>query len=78
VPGGSWFGLFAPKGTPVEIVQRIAAELERALGAPGAREAVLKFGQYPDFVGPAAFAARIRSDDTTYRDLIAQTGIKAE
>lgn len=78
VPGGSWFGLFAPRGTPADVVQRIAGDLERALAAPGTREMLQKFGQYPDFTGPAAFAARIRSDSATFRDLIAQAGIKVD
>jgi tripartite-type tricarboxylate transporter receptor subunit TctC len=78
VPGGSWFGLFAPRGTAPEIIGRIAAEMERALAAPGAREQMQKFGQYPDFSGPTAFAARIRQDSATYRDLIRAAGIKVE
>jgi tripartite-type tricarboxylate transporter receptor subunit TctC len=78
VPGGSWFGLFAPKGTPSEIVNRVSTEMERALAAPGAREQLQKFGQYPDFSGPAAFAARIRQDSATYRDLIQAAGIKVD
>ena len=78
VPGGSWFGLFAPKGTPAEIVNRVAAEMERSLAAPGAREQLQKFGQYPDFSGPAAFAARIRQDSATFRDLIQAAGIKVD
>jgi len=78
VPGGSWFGLFAPKGTPADVVARVSAELERAVAAPGTREALLRFSQYPDFRGPAAFAARIKEDSATYRDLIRDAGIKVE
>jgi tripartite-type tricarboxylate transporter receptor subunit TctC len=78
VPGGSWFGLFAPKGTPADVVARLSAELERAVAAPGTREALLRFSQYPDFRGPDAFAARIREDSATYRDLIRDAGIKVE
>lgn len=78
VPGGSWFGLFAPKGTPADVVARLAAELERAVAAPGTREALLRFSQYPDFQGPTAFADRIRQDSATYRDLIRDAGIKVE
>jgi tripartite-type tricarboxylate transporter receptor subunit TctC len=78
VPGGSWFGLFAPRGTPADVLARLSAELERALAAPGTRGALLRFSQYPDFRGPAAFAERIRQDSATYRDLIRDAGIKVE
>jgi tripartite-type tricarboxylate transporter receptor subunit TctC len=70
--------VFAPKGTPPEVVTRLATELERALASPGARETLLKFSQFPDFKGPAAFATRIREDSATYRDLIQQAGIKVD
>lgn len=78
VPGSSWFGLFAPKGSPTEAIERIAAEVERAMTAPAAREPLLKFSQYPEFKGPAAFAKQIAADSAFYKDLIARTGIKAE
>ena len=78
MPESGWFGLFAPKGTPAEAITRMAAEIERALAGPGTREALLKFGQYAEFRGPDAFAARVRADTVTFRDLIAQAGIKLD
>jgi tripartite-type tricarboxylate transporter receptor subunit TctC len=78
VPGGSWFGLFAPRGTPPEIVERLALESEKAMSAAGTRELLLKFSQYPDYKGPAAFAKQIQSDNAVYRDLINRAGIKID
>ena len=78
MPGGSWFGLFAPRGTPPEIVARIAAESEKAVAAPGVREQMLKFSQYPDFRGPQAFARQIRDDTAFYKDLIEKAGIRVD
>ena len=77
-PDSGWFGLFAPKGTPADAIARMAAELERATAAPGTREALLRFGQHPQFIGPDAFAARVRADTVMFRDLIAQAGIKLD
>ena len=78
MPDSGWFGLFAPKGTPAEAVARMAAELERATAAPGTREALLRLGQHPQFIGPDAFAARVKADTVMFRDLIAQAGIKLD
>ena len=78
MPDSGWFGLFAPKGSPAEAIARMAAELERATAAPGAREALLRFGQHPMFLGPDAFAARVKADTAMFRDLIAQAGIKLD
>lgn len=77
-PTSSWFGLFAPRGTPTDAIDRMAADLQRALAADGTRETLQRFGQYPDFRGPAAFAERIREDSAMYRELIAAAGIKVE
>ena len=78
VPGGSWFGLFAPRGTPPEVVNRVAAEVDKALAAPGVREQLVKFSQFPDYRGPDAFAKQIREDSVFYKDLIEKVGIKVE
>ena len=78
VPGGSWFGLFAPRGTPAAVVNRLAAEVEKALAGAEVRDAVLKFSQYPDFKGPQAFARQVAEDRAFFKELIEKTAIKAE
>lgn len=78
MPDSGWFGLFAPKGTPADAIARMAAEIERALAAPGTRETLVKFGQFPQYIGPDAFAARVKADTAMFRDLIAQAGIKLD
>jgi tripartite-type tricarboxylate transporter receptor subunit TctC len=78
MPDSGWFGLFAPKGTPADAIARLAAELERATTAPGAREALVRFGQYPMYLGPDAFAARVKADTVLFRDLNAKLGIKLD
>ena len=77
-PGGSWFGLFAPRGTPPEILRRVAAEAERAMKAPGIDEQLVKIGQYVDFRGTEAFARTIRDDSAFYKKLVESAGIMAE
>ena len=78
MPGGSWFGLFAAKATPAAVVARMASEVEKVVTGPEAREAMLKFSQYPDFKGPQAFAKQVQDDRAFFKDLIDKAGIKAE
>jgi tripartite-type tricarboxylate transporter receptor subunit TctC len=75
---GTWFGLVAPRGTPPEIVQRIAAEAKKALAAPGVKERMVQFSQYPDFLGPDEFAKQIRADNKFFKDLIKDLDIKIQ
>ena len=74
----SWFGLFAPKGTPAPIIQRLSTEIQRFMTAPEVRQSLLKVGQYPDFVGPEAFARQIRDDSQAFKDLIVKAHIHVD
>jgi tripartite-type tricarboxylate transporter receptor subunit TctC len=48
----AWFALFAPKGTPDPVVQRLAAEIEKVLKRPDIREKMAKLGAEPRFMNP--------------------------
>ncbi len=74
----SWFGLFAPKGTPAPIVARMAEETRKALAQPGVREQLLLSAMYPDFEGSADFTKRVRNDAAYLKEVIQKEGIKAD
>jgi tripartite-type tricarboxylate transporter receptor subunit TctC len=46
----AWFALFAPKGTPEQIVQRLSTEIEKILQRPDIREKMAKLGAEPRFM----------------------------
>ena len=48
----AWFALFAPRGTPEPIVQRLATEIEKILKRPDIREKMAKLGAEPKFMNP--------------------------
>ena len=74
---GSWFGVFAPKGTPKEIVDRMAAALARGLQSAGVEGQLSRMSLYPDFRGPDGFSRQIREDIESYKKLFERTGLKA-
>jgi tripartite-type tricarboxylate transporter receptor subunit TctC len=74
----SWFGMFAPRGTPPEIIARMAAESQKVMSAPGARQSLLLSAMYPDYEGSADFVKRVRADSQFFRDIIQKEGIKAD
>jgi tripartite-type tricarboxylate transporter receptor subunit TctC len=76
---GSWYGLFAPAGTPSAIVEKINAETQRIFTDPAFRDRVLA----PSFIysiasSPEQFTARIRSDSAKWGKVIREANIKAE
>lgn len=74
----SWFGLFAPRGTPAPIVERVSAEVQKILAEPAAKQRLEGFSQYPDYEDPATFAKTVAEDSAMYKQLIDVLGIKAD
>ena len=74
----TWFGVFAPAGTPRDIVARLHDELTRALAAPDVREKMLNLGAEPVGNKPEEFAAYIRAEAEKYARVIKASGAKAD
>ena len=74
----SWLGFFGPAGLPSPIVQRLNAELLKALHAPDTR-AKLETAGMP-VIGSSAedFAVVVRNDIEMYRKIATGAGIKPE
>jgi tripartite-type tricarboxylate transporter receptor subunit TctC len=73
-----WFGLFAPAGTPPDIVRKVSEDSARALALPAMRE--LLASQGADIVGsaPAVFSGRVTGEIGKWRKVIQDAGIKPE
>ncbi len=78
IDGRSWFGMFAPRGTPPAIIERMAQEARKAMEAPGTRQQLLLSAMYPDYEEPVAFGKRVREDSRYFREVIQKENIKAD
>ena len=81
VPGYSivlWYGLMAPGATPAELVNRLNAEVTKALSDADIRTRLATQGVDAAASTPAAFATLIASDLKKYADLIKRAGMKAD
>jgi len=79
LPGYSslgWFGLFAPAGTPRQVVARISADTKTVLTLPEAKQRLAEQGAEPEPSTPDAFAAFVNSDIAKWLALAQRTGIK--
>ncbi len=74
----SWNGLLAPSATPDAVVQRMNAEVNRALAAPAVVEAFQKGGIASLSGTPVQFAAFIQSEIARYADVIRRANITPE
>ena len=57
-----WFGLFAPRGTPAEIVQKINADVAAILADPVVVDLIAKQGAAPLVSTPAEFRQQLERD----------------
>ena len=75
---GTWFGVFAPAGTPREIVTKLNTELIRILNTPNMKERLANLGAEPMGNTPEQFAAFIKSEIPKYAKVIKASGAKVD
>ncbi|MFQ1061347.1 Bug family tripartite tricarboxylate transporter substrate binding protein [Bordetella trematum] len=74
----SWFGLFAPAGTPQPVIDRIQADVARALARENVRTQLLAQGAVPKSTTPQEFA-RLQADEMRkWERVVQQSGAKID
>jgi tripartite-type tricarboxylate transporter receptor subunit TctC len=74
-----WFGLYAPAGTPVEIVRRLHAAAAKGLAKPEIRDKISSQGMdAAPSASPEAFAAEIRAEAPMWERVIRESGARVD
>ncbi|MBL8383952.1 MAG: tripartite tricarboxylate transporter substrate binding protein [Burkholderiales bacterium] len=73
-----WNAIFAPAGTPAEIVQRMQSELARALALPDVRERLAGMGAEPVGGMPAELDRTRRAEIAKWTGVIKRAGIRLD
>jgi tripartite-type tricarboxylate transporter receptor subunit TctC len=74
----SWAALYAPGGTPDEIVQRLSAEVDAALQRPAVAQRIRELGGQPVGGAPERLAAFQAAERVKWARVIKAAGIKAD
>ena len=74
----SWHGLFAPAGTPPEIVDKISAEVQRIMQDPAMQERLRKMGAKPIGSTPAEFAQFIAAEREKWAVVIKEANVSVD
>lgn len=72
----TFYGLFAPAGTPQPIIDRLVKELSEILKQSDVRERYRKSGAPVLAEGPDAFRARITREVPMYKEIVDKAGLK--
>jgi tripartite-type tricarboxylate transporter receptor subunit TctC len=74
----SWFGLFAPAGTPKEIVTKLNQVLVKAISTPEVRERLLTQGAEPVGNTPEQFADYVVAEIAKWAKVVKASGAKVD
>lgn len=74
----SWNALFAPAGTPPEIVKSLNGALQEILAEPDVKKRLLELGIEAKASTPEEISARLKSDIEKWRKVIDKAGIQKQ
>ena len=66
----TYFGFYAPAGTPEPVIARLNTEINRILAAPAMKERILAMGGVPVTMSPAEFGAKAAEDSKRFGTII--------
>jgi tripartite-type tricarboxylate transporter receptor subunit TctC len=74
----SWFGLFAPAGTPRAIIDKVQSDVAKALSNPEIRERFLAQGADPSGNTPEQFAGFIKAETDKWTRVVKFSNAKVD
>jgi tripartite-type tricarboxylate transporter receptor subunit TctC len=75
---GSWQGVFAPAGTPPDIVKRLNAEIVKIINMPDVQRKLLDLGAEPVANSSEDFTAFVKTEVVKWGDVVRKSGAKVD
>lgn len=74
----TWYGMFAPAGTPAAVVTTVNAEINKLLATADMKAAIQAQGAEPEAMTPAQFSTLLRADYAKWKGIVEASGAKIE
>jgi tripartite-type tricarboxylate transporter receptor subunit TctC len=74
----TWYGLWAPKGTPQDLIDRMAAELARALNSNELKESWTSLGSETPTLTGAAFGDFVNAEIKRWAEVVKASGARID
>lgn len=75
--GNSWFAIFAPSGTPQDIIGKLNAAINKSLSSPEVQGVLKANGFVPVGGSPAALGAMVARDMAKWKDVVQKANLRA-
>ena len=75
---GTWVGLFAPRGTPAPVIERIHADMGKILAAADVRERLAVFGFEPYIGPPSELSKAMERDSRRFGEIVKRAKISLD
>lgn len=73
-----WVTLFAPKGTPREVIDRLSVEVRKVMGTPELKQVIEQQGLVYSNLGPDELTRRVASDFSHWQKAVKPLGIRVD
>lgn len=73
-----WLGILAPTGTPQPVIERLHAEIAKAVQTPDIQALYTRLGMESTVLSPQAYGTEIKKDMARYQSVAQQAGIRPE
>ncbi len=75
---GAWVGMMAPAGTPLPVIDRLSAEVERSMSVPATRERFATIGVEADVRKGVSFTTYLKEQSDKFRKVIQENNIRVD
>jgi tripartite-type tricarboxylate transporter receptor subunit TctC len=74
----TWFGLWAPKGTPQAVIDKLNAEVTKALAEPGVKQKIVAGAGEPSTMTLKEIEPFMKAEIAKWAEVVKRAGIKVE
>lgn len=74
----SWYGVFAPAGTPKPIIEKLEKEFTTVLALPEVKKQLVALGMVPNPVPAAKFKLQLANDSEYWKDILEKADISLD
>lgn len=78
VAASGWFGFFAPKGTPADIIEKARSSINAAMSKPEVQGKLTSLTIFPEAMTGAEYAAFLAREKKFWADALAAAGAKSK